>query len=247
MKLIKWSYKFIKRYDISIYFPLPIMLLGFFTHLILKPPDLLTDLQSINILIPYDSFKFSTDEIKNHNLALINMFQQRLSMEKSSLSSAENIRWQARTVWLGIFAIIMTLAFKQQSNKKFQYIILLIIITLMYLLDVHLEDLYNRQNIRPQIIGRTIEELVDFKYKKRINSTTNKEKNNCSLNDSTWYDYNSIALAFKLNDASKSCARFNRKLHLAYKWDLVRLTYYIVPWLILYILLIFDAHKKKSG
>jgi hypothetical protein len=247
MKSKKSTFKSAKRHKI-LFSIILLILLSFCAFLIPRPLNPPFNINCTSILIPKDSIKFTTEEIKNHNLVLINVLEDRLNLLKSLVSSFDNIRWQTRAVYFGIFAIIvMTLSLKKQSKKKFLCRILLFIIVLMYLLDVHLEDLYNRQNIGPQVIGRTVEELVNFNYKKpsaqNLTYFTKEQKGNFKLNDNTWYDYNPDALNDSINRMSEGNIRIIRKIKLACKWDLVRFTYFIVPCLILFFIGIFNLKK----
>ena len=177
------------------------------------------------ILIAVDSFSIPANDVKTHNYNLINLLKDRGAPDENGLR-------QVRTNYFLIVAGILSLILSSKiikMNRLPMFLILLSLITLMYALDVHLKDLYNRQNSCYTIYGNNIIDLIN---KDSINTT--------------WYNLDLDSLHIKWKNAANKTTRWKRKSKMAFDPDGEQIIYFIIPWILVYILTAREFIKNKT-
>jgi len=166
------------------------------------------------LLFQVDSIKANKSDILKHNEILITFLEERESADKASVNSHEDGLRQSRSVYLAIIGVMFTIIFRAQSDKQF-HLVTLLIITLMYGLDIHLEDLIAREQVARDLDARSTESLINF-----------------APTDTTWISFHS-AIRDSLIAKSTEGSRL-RKLTAATKPNLFQLFYFLVPFIVVY-------------
>jgi hypothetical protein len=167
-----------------------------------------------------------------HNKILIDVLQERLAIEYSNLNSNLSIKMQFRLFYTAILAGLSSLFFhKDIMWKSFIRITLLFLIIMMYLLEVHFDDLYRRQKDFSIIMYNSADSLISLKP-----------------NDSTWYDFKKWDTSdVKANwDSVSTNGSIYRKLKEALSPDVEQMVYYLIPWSVLFIVPPYYLNKKKE-
>lgn len=197
--------------------PCLLFLIFLFTYIIFGDPD--------NPISPFTRIFYAshslhcvTNDVKTHNYNLISF------LSSSKRISGEDRISQARTIYIGIVAVFLSLFFTKRIKKKFQMLVFLFsLINLMYLLDVHLKDLYWRQNLSYKMTISQMEDLT----------------NSCKI-ETIWYEVKTDGLNAQLVTAGSRWNRISRKIHWTLRPDGEQIIYFIIPWFALYFLLIFE-------
>jgi hypothetical protein len=122
-----------------------ILALNAFKHF-MPEPELPIDPKSISLLSRVDSLSILSNNPISQRGNLINVLQQRMAIDGNDLAMKDNIKMQIRLFYAAILAGLSSLLFRQQRSRNHSVgFVLLILITLMYLLEVHLNDLNRRQ------------------------------------------------------------------------------------------------------
>ena len=214
IKHLKWGFVlfFLAPYFLSV-----AIFLFFQPH---QPMD-----SDIDIFKRVDSVKVSLAKVSSHNEDFLTLLEQREASSRSQYSSHENVLAQARTIYVAILSILISLIFgREPTNKILICWILLCLISVMYLLDIHTCDLMERETYTNQLISKTIN--------KRLNANPL---------DSTWFAVADSAYQEQLAKASLWPDRWYRKFVEAFHPSLVQLSYYLIPFLFLHYYL---ARKK---
>jgi hypothetical protein len=188
-----------------------ILMLNAFMHFIPKP-DPPIDPKSMFLLVRVDSLSKLSNNPSSQRSNLINVLQQRIAIDGNGLATKDNIKMQIRLFYAAILAGLASLLFIPKHDREHSVeFVLLILISLMYLLEVHLDDLYKRQ--------------VAVYYMKIIAADS---LINLPPSDTNWYclktgDQNSV---FKMAETN----RWSRKLLSACQPDMEQLMFYLVPW-----------------
>jgi hypothetical protein len=173
-----------------------------------------------------------------HNKVLIDVLQQRLAIDYSSLTSSLSIKMQFRLFYTAILAGLSSLLFSTSISNKTKNIVirrvLLSMIIIMYLLEVHFDDLYTRKDDVSKVKYMSVDSLVNLKP-----------------NDSTWYDLNnkwetsdSESVAAKWDSVSKGNVPRIRKLKAALSLNVEQIVYYWFPWFFLFYYPYYPSIKK---
>jgi hypothetical protein len=177
-----------------------------------KPPAGST----VSILRVVDSATVSPTASAQQRMTVINVLEGRLANSATLKASRDDQRMQARVFYAAIFAGFAALLFGSRFNAKVQAgLFLLAFISVMYLLDVHMEDMDNRYATADATLVHAADSLV-----------------NCPVNDSLWFVCDFDLLAKQLNDAHTT--RFWRKAYLACRPSLEQLAFYFLPWILIY-------------
>ena len=199
-------------------------------------------------------------EVAVHNKALIDFLKQRSAIQNSNLASSTSIKMQFRAFYITILAGLSALLFSTRisDNTKSKVIrrILLIMMIAMYLLEVHFNDLYTRENDVEKFTEASMNSLLRLKP-----------------NDSTWYDLtkwntsdsNSVASEWKKVSGStdthsgtkdrfsKTTEIWWRKIKASLSPDPEQMVYYLFPWVVLFYYPCFQTYhvetrfKRKYG
>ena len=111
----------------------------------------------------------------------------------------------------------------------------MLLIVLMYLLEVHFDDLYMRKDDVQKITGMSVGSIVSLKP-----------------SDSTWYDLNrwdtldKMSIAAKWDSVSKMNVTIPRKLKSALVLNLEQVLFYLIPWFVLFVFPPHCLNKKKE-
>jgi hypothetical protein len=180
---------------------------------------------NIEILCPAKSLSIQKNEIRTHNFDLIAL------LEESKKPSEEGLR-QVRTNYFLIIAGILSLILgieRKGKGKLSLYIVILSVITLLYALDVHLIDQFNRQNAYYDITLGNIENII----------------NNGSVN-STCYEIYRGDINLEWKKFGEKIKRRQRKVYMAFHPDMEQIVYFVIPWLMVYILGAFEFVKETE-
>jgi hypothetical protein len=179
----------------------------------------------ITILSPIDSLSKPANDVKTHNYALISFLSER------KVPLGEDGLRQARTIYIGIVAVILSLILSSNKQRKKLpiYLILLFLIPLMYALDVHLKDLYHRQNFCE---GIAVKNMVILINKDSINTT--------------WYslDFENVNTYWKAG--AEKPKRWLRKFLKIFRPDGEQWVYFLIPWIVLYIFTAIELVKSTK-
>lgn len=173
--------------------------------------------------ILHDSIHVAPAIVGPHNATLLSVLEEREASEAGHNTSQQGLLWQVRTFYSIILAGLASLLFtgRLKDNEKRDVrqirLVLLWMIPLMYLLEVHLEDLRQRSEVT---FGETL---------KAVELLANK-----SPTDSTWYVLNYKNLNNLQTAASHWPDVWRRKLGNAIRCpDSIQIVYYFFPWLAL--------------
>ncbi len=184
----------------------------------------------IRVFQPLDSLstKFTSDQIFDHNSRVISTLQERESTTYNLRMSRESNIKQARTIYIAILVVLLTLLFnkkKEDVGLNFKFILLTFAILVFYLVEVHSEDLLQRQDNCTQIISRSTEEIV----------------NSTRLN-STWFELNYSNYLTQIYEATEGS--FYRKLMKATHPDIEQIGIYAFPYLLIIISFIISSFRQ---
>jgi len=207
------------------FFIISILILNSFIHLG-NPADPI-DKKSTKLLFP-DTLGVhpSADEIRAHNLTLISLLHENMALDVTSLEGRENIKTQNRLFYAAILAALASLLFMKDSPNPTIRTFLLFFILVMYLLEVHREDLDNRYSAGFDIKGLEVEKLINAK------STT------------PWYFVTGDSVNAKMAESNKLLSRVPRKLQRAANPDLEQVAFYFIPWIAIYSLKFYNYKKR---
>lgn len=167
--------------------------------------------------LPSDTLCLTPSDIGVHTSRVIDVLSKNTASAANLAAALESAKLQARVFYAVILAGLASLLFTQVRRKRSGVgLILLGLITLMYLLDVHLEDLGKRHTEASQTFGAATDSLV-----------------NALPNSRTWYEVRFDSLWHQLNCAKHKSVQ--RKIQAFLHPGLEQILYYIVPWLVVYI------------
>ncbi|MCG6959808.1 hypothetical protein LJE82_07960 [bacterium BMS3Abin03] len=170
---------------------------------------------------------YSNKKMLAHNKLIISTLQEREATANGLLVSRESNIKQARTIYIAILAVLLTLLFsnKKENGRTNIQLVLIIIIILSYLIEVHSIDFLERENDCTNIISKSTEKIV-----------------NSNMLDAVW-----IKLDYQKYDREvekASDGSFCRKLNSAVHPDIEQIGIYIVPFLFIYILFFINVIKQ---
>jgi hypothetical protein len=210
------------------YIPLIIILilaLNSFIHFG-NPPDPI-DKKSTKVLFADTlGVRPNADEIKTHNSMLISLLHENMALDVTAFEGRENIKTQNRLFYAAILAALASFLFLKDSPNPMIRRFLLLFIVLMYLLEVHREDLDNRYFVGFDIKGLEVEKLINAK------TTT------------SWYYVTGDSLNAKMAESNKLTNRFPRKLRRAINPDSEQIAFYLIPWAAIYSLALYNRKKR---
>jgi hypothetical protein len=194
-----------------------IVILAFFGSLLFvfilpKPPQAID--HNTKILFQSDSLRFQKGISSSHNTILINLLQEREAASDNSIASMESVKMQSRMFYCAIIAGLISLLFtiKKIKRKIILINLLILIIALLYFVDVHQQDLIQR-NTNTGIITK---------------NATNQLAN--SFTDTvTIYVLSYHEQFAQYEKAAEPLGRWFRKAYTAYHPDLPQIVYYILP------------------
>ena len=149
-----WKYK---------WWHLGIILILLFLFCIGQQPYQKISYEEIRILFPNDSLDFSYSDLSKHNANLISTLQERESWNMSSISSDKTVILQFQGIYIGVISILLVLAVRTIRNRKNTLISMLVIILVFFLLDIHLEDLLERNIESYRLTGKSLNILINQK------------------------------------------------------------------------------------
>lgn len=177
------------------------------------------------------SAKYSTEELLNHNKLVISTLQERESTANSVFASKESTIKQSRTIYIAILVALLSFLFNKKSGGlawTMKYILLLFTITVMYFVEVHSEDLLQRQENCKDIISKSTENLV--------NSTELSTK---------WFALDYRNYLTQIDKASESS--FYRKLIRASHPSIEQKGIYVFPYMLILIAFLINIIKQKKS
>jgi hypothetical protein len=184
-----------------------------------------------NILLPIDSSFGYNSQIASHNNILISLLKAREATNTSCNVSHEESRRQIRNIYFGILALVLSqLIRKNRKSALAIYSITLVYTILVYGLDIHLEDMSNREIISNVISSNALEFLINSKSTERIE-----------------YIINPKPMKEQYKKAGETCSRWYRKLWLASRLDPERILYYIFPWITIYIFMLITYLNRQTS
>jgi hypothetical protein len=172
--------------------------------------------RTIEILRPIDSVRVSTSVAGTHNSTLIGIIEGRYIGAGTLDASRADTRMQARIFYAAILAGLVLLLFRDDHKMKRRVgLFLLVLTSVMYALDVHLEDLNKRQLDAASIFGRATEGLI-----------------NQTPGDSTWFALTFRRMEEEMGKASET--GLWRKSRAATRPNVEQIIYYFIPWFVVY-------------
>lgn len=131
----------------------------------------------VSLLVPNDSLQATPPDLLNHNTNLISTLQERESWSTNSISSEQNGILQTRSIYIGIVSIILSFMLGKKEQRKAYLIFMLVLISGFFALDIHLEDLLDRNVKNRGVSSEALEILInqpptadtwyDLNYEKR--------------------------------------------------------------------------------
>ena len=179
-----------------------------------------------SILIADSSSQVTPSELFNHNVNLVSSLQMRESLDANSIISSNDGIRQTRSIYIGIVGILLTFVLTK-NNKYGTYVILLCIIITFYGLDIHLSDLLQRSIVSKRITSNSLDLIV-------------KEK----PFDKIWYDINYSTRNFQFIRFHDT--RIWRKLKAAFHPEIVQLSFFIFPFITIYLILLFRSRRNTT-
>lgn len=167
--------------------------------------------------------------ILTHNKLVINILQTRGATCENLNVSRENNLKQSRTIYIVLIAVLLTWIIDKEKTKNFVIVLILFLITGMFGVEVHVQDLLVRSSRRCSIVNSSVEQLV----------------NSPSI-DSIWYRLNYTEYRCQGIKAKVFLNRIWRKLWSAYNPDGEQLGFYVIPFLLLYVYLFWVIIWKKE-
>lgn len=190
-----------------------------------KPPPAINE--GTAILFPADSSRLQKENALSNNTILINLLQEREAIDANSIESKKSLNMQSLMFYCAIMAGLMSLLFtrKGKESKILTSVFLFFIIALLYLVDVHQQDLIQRNESPRKITSEAVDLLV------------------IPYND-TVYKLSYDSMNAQYDSAANPGRRWFRKLYAVYHPNLPQIVYYIIPWLLIFIYII---HLRFSG
>ena len=182
------------------------------------PPPVNTS--QLHFLTLVDSLCTPDNNASSHNTALLSVFQQRSASATSLRAAREGGTMQARVIFCSILAGVASLLSKfkpKEINWQIQSVFLLLI-TIMFFLDVQLEDTRNIQVAYDSVTDNEILLLANMKP-----------------NDLRWYIISFDAVHDSFEQVYRFPDRWFRKARLACQPNPERLAYCLVPWVLVYL------------
>lgn len=193
-----------------------------------KPPDPIDVSVRVYVADTSLSKSMKSSEKLAHNNLVIHILQTRATTCTNVGVSRENNLKQTRTIYVVLIAVLLTFFIKKNEHKNFVMLSILILITGMYGVEVHVQDLNERSSRHCSIMNRSVECLV----------------NSSSIN-SIWYELNFTEYSNQEKEAEKF-SRYWRKLWSAYNPDGEQAGFYVVPFFFIfgYLFLVIILKKK---
>jgi len=182
-----------------------------------------------SVLNQIDSLsKYSSNPLAQR-IWLVNVLQERMSLDGISISSVEETKMQLRLFYAAILAGVASILFtKGKKESKTVGIVLLFLIVPMYLLEVHRNDLYQRQVTVYATKGIAVDFLV-----------------NLPPQDTTWYVLTNDNVNAAYNLAGET--RFRRKILTSLQPDPEQILFYLLPMWGIYVLSIRRNLKTRKS
>jgi hypothetical protein len=169
-----------------------------------------------------------SNQILDHNNKIISTLLQRESIAFDILITKEGFIKQARTIYVAIITLLLSLMFSKQLEnvKKYIELILILLIGMMYLVETHSIDLLERQETCVEIISRSTEKVV----------------NTQSLDSVLYFlDYEKYISEIKAASNGRHIRKYLRACHP----DLDQ-TIYIIPLIFIFILFNNSVYRKDK-
>ena len=213
-------------------FPLFVIVIFLLGYHYTSPDELYDEIsvsKKISIIQSDTLIKVSLEKAMIQRQTFLSILQSRESTKHSEYSTHESNLTQTRSIYFGILAILLSIAFSKDSmNKISTPSALLGLIIIMYLLDVHMVDLMNRENDTVQLGTNEVHRLL-----------------NMNPDDSTWYYLSFDCYDKMLGMASKKPERWLRKFALACHPDGAQFVYFCIPCVLFYYVLVCKIRKKS--
>jgi hypothetical protein len=175
-----------------------------------------------------DSAIVSPTTSAQQRMTLINVLEERLGSSATLKASRDGQRMQARVFYAAILAGLAALLFGGRINAKVQAgLFLLAFISVMYMLDVHMQDMDNRYTTADRTLLHASDSLI-----------------NLPSRDSLWYVCDFDLVAKQMNDAHDT--RFWRKVYLACRPSIEQFAFYFLPWIFVYYRTRFSVLERKT-
>jgi hypothetical protein len=172
--------------------------------------------RSIRLLKSNDSVRVLANSVNAHNSTLIGVLEGRLASAGTLDASRADTRMQARVFYAAILAGLMLFVFREDHRMKRRVgLFLLVLTSVMYALDVHLDDLNKRQLDAASVLGSASKTLFDK-----------------TPSDTTWFELEFGPLEREMEKASETA--FLRKSQAATRPNLEQIIYYFFPWFVVY-------------
>lgn len=193
-------------------------------------PEQQIDPQKVHILKKDSSLSYFANNPVSHNLNLVKVNQEKLAMDANDGIANRAVQMQIRLFYSAILAGLSSLLFQDKVNSKHIIrITLLFLIVMMYLLEVHLNDLSDRQKSAYYIKDSAIDSLIHLRP-----------------NDSSWFVFKSDEFKHAWDSVSAPCKRIQRKLKSARCPNPEQFVFFIVPYIAIHFSW-YMLQKKKNG
>ena len=194
-----------------------LVIINYFFPLTCEPTKAI-DVENTSALNPICIEKTATEKITKHNELLREYLLQRISIENSRQAMRESTHQQMRGFYILIIAgLLSILIAKYKSTFPFMRDIVMIIIAVMYLLEVHQLDMYQRFN--------SVSDIYTYDVYRLINPTDNSR---------VWYVLSYEQIRDQMNKASNGWIRWRRKLLKALKPSTQQIALYVFPFVALF-------------
>lgn len=183
------------------------------------------------ILFRVDSIHVKASDILAHNSAIRTFLHENMAMDVSSMTAQENVKMQTRSFYVIILVALLSFMLgnsKSQHPKNFIEKILLFIVILIFLIEVHNDDLNKRTNISFDVKGVAVQKLL-----------------NTNINNTIWYNVSPDTLNSELYKIHEVKNRWLRKLQAACDPNAEQIVFYLVPFIAVY-LRILSRRKNRN-
>jgi hypothetical protein len=203
------------------------------------------DIQNTTVLRPDSSVQTSKSDIASHNAIVRDMLIQWMAMDNAQAVARESSRTQMRGFYLAILAGLLAFLLRSvelprtsgtvlepsgskmdQSSRRFVVYVIASIIFVVYMLEVHQDDLHRRYHATHYIYSAAVMQLTDS-----------------APVAGTWQSFDYSKVKEQMNQASRFFTRWSRILLSATRPGADQIALYFLPLIVLIVL----RPRERSG
>lgn len=178
-----------------------------------------------------DSIAQNKQAMLDHNALIISTLNQWMSIDGNQNANRESIKMQIRLFYVAIFAALIAFLFRKNDDSRTRVInYLLILISLIYAIEVHFNDMSYRRTDSYLVKAKAVNLLVNTYQRELI-----------------WYiiNYDNFRTAWEKSGEKEE--RWRRKFFMALKPDVEQILLYLFPFVWLLLISFFENRKKQSN